>query len=238
MNRKGQLADPTDDSEEVFRIESGTGYGVFPHVVMMLLLIAAAIAVVAYFSPLTIDINSPDFNPVVVLVIFLGLAAAGEAMKAVRSWSRNRKGVSVLELRDRPYAVLGQELRGTIRLPAGLRPSGPSDLLLECLEIGGSTPKILVGPSAVARNAAVGWKSLQSVEAFQVQHGIPVRFQLPTTDPVTDTSIRRGVVQWELEVRIPCEGQDYKARFVVPVFDRDPEENDTEEAEWDETSRE
>lgn len=184
-----------------------------------------------YFSPLTLDINSPDFNPVVVLVGFLGLLAVGEGLKAVFSWSRNRRGVSVLELRDRPYAVLGQELQGTIRLPVGLRPSGPANLLLECLEIRGSTPRILIGPSAVARNAPVRWKSRQSVKAPQFFDGIPVRFQLPATNPVTGPSIRRGRIQWELEVRVPCEGLDYQAHFVVPMFDHDPEENDTEETE-------
>lgn len=238
MNHKGQPGDPADGGEEIFRIASETGFGVFSHVVMVLLLIAAAIAVVAYLSPLPLDINSPDFNPVVVLVVFLGILAAREGVQAARSWSRRKVGESVLELRDRPYVVLGQELRGTIRLPAGLRPSGAAALLLECREVGGSTPRILRGPSAVARHTAVRWKSRQSVEAFQVLTGIPVRFQLPPTDPVSDTSIRRGVVRWELEVRMPCQEQDYKARFVVPVFNRDPEEDDTEEGELDETSRE
>ena len=182
---------------------------------MAALLLGAAAASVLYPTlylniEFVFDPYAPDFNPAVLVPVFLGVFGLKYMISAVWGTMRSRRfGQAVLETEGQTVAP-GETLRGVVRVPADLAPLGDYEFLLQCVEHAGSTSRDYIR-----------WEQPLRVNARTVnpREGIPFAFMIPTDARTTANSdvMTEGSVRWILEVKAPTKGLNFYAIFGVEV---------------------
>jgi len=153
------------------------------HWIMAVGLAGAAVWVSTFLLwPWILDINHPDFNPMVALPILLGIVSAVQLFKAVRWTLRQRKfGTSTMELKGSGSVRLGQRLEGKVRTATTLRPEGDFCVVLQCVETH-EFRDLRDQPQRTHRDEHFTvWKQEVRVSAdgLDSTQGIPFSFRLP-----------------------------------------------------------
>ena len=187
---------------------------------MAALLLGAAAASVLYPTlylniQFVFDPYAPDFNPAVLVPVFLGVFGLKYLISAVWGTMRSRRfGHSVLEIEGQTVAP-GETLQGVVRVPADLAPLGDYELLLQCVEQARSTS------TGTNLKDYIRWEQTLRVDArtMSPREGIPFAFMIPTDARTTaDPDVMtEGSVRWILEVKAPMKGLNFYAIFGVEV---------------------
>jgi hypothetical protein len=150
-------------------------------------------------------------NRAALLALVFPLVGAGLLVWAVRATLRYlRFGASRLELATLP-ALVGHVLEGTVRTPAGLRPTEGFKLVLSCIR------RVTTG-SGRSRSTTeyVLWQDERQVTGSG--DGVPVAFAIPADAAPCDATGSSDRTLWRLVVSADVPGIDYAATFEVPVF--------------------
>lgn len=145
----------------------------------------ATIFVSSYLPwPWVFEIDSPDFNPMIVLPLMLIGVSGYQLFHAVRWTARLvRFGSATMELKGAGTVWLGRQLQGVIRTARPIQPEGPYRFVLQCID----THEFLDHSDAATRThraeSFTVWKHELEVPATGVDstRGIPFSFQLPAS---------------------------------------------------------
>ena len=211
---------------------------------MAVLLLGAAGLAVWYFKiAWNFDFDSPDFNPIVFVPIFLGVYGLYHFTLALRATLLRRKfGSSTMHIEGGDVSM-GATIRGVIRTEAELHPTGDYEIRLQCIE----TFAMARSSGETSRNVdRIRWEGVTRVApaAVNSRQGIPFEFTLPQSlkEPATSApgsvivsavaSIHipglQGVfahnrppdaVRWIVIIDAPLPGINYHAFFGVVVKD-------------------
>lgn len=133
-------------------------------------------------------------------------------------WTRYRDGDSHLHLEVSPVHP-GGVLKGRVRTGLSGRrlPRDPFEMDLRCVET-------TVQGSGKSRPAPrVLWEATHRRPA-QISDGsivVDVEFDLPADQPPTTLSVAHPRVRWELYLRLPRKGLNFRNLFYLPVVDQD-----------------
>lgn len=179
-------------------------------------LLVVAVLVTWYFEiPLIFDLWSPDFNPLIVMMIVLGGVGVAALARAVRATIRVRKfGTSTLAP---PIARVGGLYRGTLRTSRDLSPSGDYQVTLKCMRRYRSRSDSDGKSNSSER---VVHKERKTIPAGgQSSLGLPVEFMIPNGLPRSGSTKKDpdGQVRWVLTVTAPMRGVNYYAKFAIQV---------------------
>jgi hypothetical protein len=150
-------------------------------------------------------------NRLALIALLFPLVGVGLLVWAVRVTLRYRRyGVSRLELATLPAAV-GHALEGTVRTPAGLRPSEGFRVVLSCIR------RTTSGSGrSESTTESVLWQDERRMPGTAL--GVPVAFAIPADADPYDTRHASVQTLWRLTVSAEVPGVDYKPTFEVPVF--------------------
>lgn len=199
------------------RIGESTGFSGTTHYIMAALLGAATIAVIVAFDirP-NFNPDSPDFNPVIGVALFLGAFALKSLYTAARGTLLARRfGESTLEM-EGESVPLGGTLKGRVRTSAPLTVVGDYSITLTCIE---QLKVSSMSNSTTRTQDRVHWEGLRKVPAATINsaEGIPFEFPIPEHAFAMPDARAKGAVRWTLEVAAPQKGLDYYALFGVIV---------------------
>ena len=210
-------------SSRIRRVEAGTGFHAQIDWIMAALLLGAAAASVLYFHvplvPPVFNPDAPNFNPVVVVTVFLSAFGLKHLISAIWGTMRSRRfGQTVLELEGQTVAP-GETLKGVVRVPADLAPLGDYEIRLQCVQQQ-QTYSTSTGESTGLKDYIRGEQTLRvKAPTANSREGIPFAFMIPTDAMTTANSglMTAGSVRWILEVKAPLRGLDFYAIFGVEV---------------------
>lgn len=218
---------------------------------VMAALAAAAAAWVGWMLgwPWVVDMNHPDFNPIILLEGLLLAVLAWNVFQALR-WTRRAKdfGASLIDIDGRTPVPLGTPFSGKVRTAQTIRATGDFRLVLTCLDIHERRNTASSSSSPHRSESYVVWTAEQTLPAkTDSARGLPFRFDLPASvgdKPVPAISAKRnpyfsGSISinipglrrifthnkppvaryWTLVVTAPTDGPDYLAEFTVPLAD-------------------
>jgi hypothetical protein len=197
---------------------------------MAVLLMGAAVASVAYpvlylHMRFVFDPNDPDFNPAVLVPVFLSVFGLKYAISAIHATLLGRRfGQSVMELEAGKIAP-GDMLKGVIRCPVHFEPLDDYEIRLRCVQ-----------RTRASRTSTNLQDNIREEETLRVRaqgvdprKGIPFTFVIPAGARST-TILSLNVldlvggsdegVRWILEVKAPLKGLNYYAIFGVHVSPR------------------
>ena len=146
--------------------------------------------------------NRPGFVWLFLLFPLVGVIAIAVAMQQTRRW--RKFGETIFEMATRPGAI-GGALAGMLRLRQFVRFDTGMTLRLRCVRV------VSTGKSTTEQ---VLWMDERTV-ALDSGEEVPVSFFIPADCVETDRS--QGVF-WRLEADARVEGDNYAAKFEVPVF--------------------
>ena len=209
-------------SSRIRRVEAGTGFHAQIDWIMAALTLGAAAASVLYpvlylNVRFVFDPYSPDFNPAVLLPVFLSAFGLKYLISAVRGTMRSRRfGQAVMEM-DGQTVAPGETLRGVVRVPADLAPLGDYEIRLQCVQ---QQQTRSTSTSTNLKDYIRGEQTLRvKAQTANSREGIPFAFMIPTDAMTTANSdlMTEGSVRWILEVKAPLKGLDFYAIFGVEV---------------------
>jgi len=214
------MSDNRAASPRIRRVEEGTRFHAQTDWIVAALILGAAAASVLYpvlylNVRFVFDPDSPDFNPAVLVSVFLGVFGLKYLISAVRGTMRGRRfGQAVMEM-DGETVAPGETLKGVVRVPADLAPLGDYEIRLQCVQQTRST-----STSTNLKDYIRGEQTLRvNAQAANPREGIPFAFMIPTDAMTTANSdlMTEGSVRWILEVKAPLKGLDFYAIFGVEV---------------------
>ena len=239
-NREVRPAEPPPENPT----EDAGGFHAVTDWVMAVLLLGAAGLAVWYFQiAWNFDFDSPKFNPMVFVPIFLGAYGLYHLTLALRGTLLGRKfGLSTMHIEGGDVRM-GATIRGLIRTEAELHPAADYEIRLQCIE----TFTMRRGSGDTNRNVdRVRWEAATRVApaAVNSRQGIPFEFTLPQSfgEPATSgpgsvvaSAVAaigipglQGVfahnrapdaVRWIITIDAPLPGINYHALFGVVVKD-------------------
>ena len=202
------------------KIQAGTSFHAQTDWIVGILIMGGAAATVVYpvwylGIRFVYDPNDPDFNPAVILPVFLSAFGLKYLIAALRGTLLGRKfGQSVMEMEGQTVAP-GETLRGVVKVPSNFVPLGDYEVRLQCVQQIRSSSK-----GTGLKDIIRGEQTLR-VRAQTVNHkeGIPFAFTIPTDAMTTQLPdvMTEGSVRWILEVKAPVAGLDFYAIFGVEV---------------------
>lgn len=180
---------PAEPPPENLTEDAGGFHAVTDWVMAVLLLGAAGLAVWYFQIGWNFGFDSPKFNPMVFVPIFLGAYGLYHFTLALRGTLLGRKfGSSTMHLEGGDVRM-GATIRGVIRTEAELHPSADYEIRLQCIE----TFVMHRGSGETNRNVdRVRWEAATRVApaAVNSRQGIPFEFTLPQSfgEPATSRS--------------------------------------------------
>jgi hypothetical protein len=192
--------------------------------------------------PWVLDIDDPEFNPMVVFEALLIAVAVWHLLKALRWYLRHRAfGGVQLDLEGTGRLRLGKPLIGRVRVQSPVAATGPFRLVLTCIDLhetGVDEGDRKLVPFPV-------WTGEQQLPAeTDAQQGLAFHFKLPKSvgpDPVPSLAVRpalrrsqvmvhvpgfQSVTQhnrppvdriWTLVVTAPVAGADFRCELQIPT---------------------
>lgn len=217
------------------------------HWFMAVLLLGAALGIVI-FLPMewVLDVNAPDFNPLIFIPLFVGAFGVYHLVHAILWTRRGQRSGSATMTLDGPGPVrMGGRIKGTVRTARPLQPAGDYVLSLQCVERYDFRSQGHSATDVRHDHAHVVWESTLRVPPGEADstRGIPFAFDLPTRvreapaprDPNAPSATVKAVISipfmkkrivgnatpsataWRLVVSAPMAGPDFKASFDVFV---------------------
>lgn len=160
--------------------------------------------------PWVIDINAPDFNPLVVVQAGLLGTVLWQGVQGARWWVRWRAFGAADLVIDGPNPVpLGTKLRGRVVLARPVVPTGDWRLKLSCLDIHESEDTRDSATRPYRRESFPVWSTEVTVPAAtDTTRGVPVRIALPVgvgpkPVPPLDRSRRNPYFRFSAQINIP-----------------------------------
>lgn len=228
----------------VIRVEDGGGFHTTTNGMMAAVLLGAIGLFIWYFRlPWNFDFNSPEFNPMILVPVFLGVFGLYYLALTVQGTLRARKfGRSVLEIQGSTVRM-GQRITGVVKTSVELSPRSDYEMCIQCIE----TFETRGSSSGSTKNVdRVRWEDSTRVASASVssRSGIPFEFTLPepfektpAAAPGSSSVLASALVsinipgmkkvfahnqapsatRWVLEVKAPLEGVDYYAIFGIIV---------------------
>ncbi len=206
-----------DSIEEIYtqEIESGSGDQTSIHW-MMALLCFVGIGVFFYFGEveLNFEMNSPDFNPLVVIPGALAFGGIVSFVMAAKGTLRSRRfGRVCFKMTGDSY--IGGTLRGTIVTPTDVYPSEDWDIRLQLLET------ITYSSSNKAKKTRdkvhLEFKGNVPRQGCSSRTGIPVDIQIPESARHAINKIK-GPYRWVLVIEAPFDtGVDFSYSFGIRI---------------------
>jgi hypothetical protein len=179
---------------------------------MMAVVMFGSAAAVFHYGKLRLDfdVNSRDFNPLILLAAVLAVIGVYYAGKAALGALRLRKfGASTLEAGP---LVRGKPFTFVLRTARDVETQGPFALCLRCIQT------TRAGEGARARQS-IAWEATAHVpsEGVRSSNGIRATIDVPAGVPMSEmeggpTSVG---VRWVVIARAPLPGADYKSLFRV-----------------------
>ncbi|MFN3890956.1 MAG: hypothetical protein ACK4MV_11205 [Beijerinckiaceae bacterium] len=216
----------------------------------MAAIMAAGTGFVAWHMswPVVLDINDPDFNPIVVVLLAPLGATVWHTVKAVRWTARGRRfGAAIMEIDGPVPAPLGRRLSGRVRIERSPAPTGDYRIRLRCFDIHEMRRSSDAGMPYGNEEFPVWSEEITLPASNDAAKGLPFAFQLPASAgpkiinyadrserryfefkfAITIPGLRKIYTKnsppigrrWELDVSAPTKGADYRAAFCVPVLE-------------------
>lgn len=194
----------------------------------IVLVVAAGLVLYAIGRPYVLDLNSPDFNPLIVLpAVLVSIAAFYAVRGGRRKAARNRFGETYLELQGDDVMV-GETLRGRVFTSRPLKADDGFRITLRCIERKGES----FDETRRRTRDAILWESTQTVRTGDSSAGVPVEIPVP---PAAIANAKFASQDWSLIVEATVEGAMFMATFIAPVITgpRDPDDYDDPDADDD-----
>lgn len=141
--------------------------------------------------PWIFDIDSPDFNPMVMLPLMLGGVSVYQLFHAIRWTARHRRfGTARMELKGAGTVWMGTRFEGVVRTAQALQPEGSFRIVLKCIDTHEFRDHSATATNTRNAESFTVWKHELEVPATGLDstRGIPFAFQLPESvgqSPVT-----------------------------------------------------
>ncbi|MFN7978498.1 MAG: hypothetical protein U0P30_10195 [Vicinamibacterales bacterium] len=187
----------------------------------VVLVIAAGIVLYAIGRPFVFNMNSPDFNPLIVFSAVLLAVAAFYAVRGVRrKAASNRFGQTYMELQGDDVLV-GETLRGRVFTSRPLKADDGFRFTLRCIERKGES----FDETRRRTQDAILWEATQTVRSGDSSAGVPVEILVP---PAAIANAKFARQDWSLIVEATVGGSMFMATFMAPVITgpRDPDDYD------------
>jgi len=188
------------------------------------LLVAAGVMLNALDRPYVFDLNSPDFNPLIVFVALMVTLAAVYGVRGVRrKIARGRFGETYMELQGDDVLV-GETLRGRVFTSRPLQTDDGFRMTLRCIERKGES----FDETRRRTREAILWEVTQTVRSGDSSKGVPVEILVPPAAVANATFDRQD---WSLIVEATVGGAMFMSTFLVPILKgpRDPDDYDDED---------
>jgi hypothetical protein len=198
--------------------------------------------------PWVLDINDPEFNPLVVVEGLFIAVAVWHVVKALRWRARSRAfGAADLEIKGRTPVPLGSQLSGLLRLERPVSPTADWTVKLTCFDIHETNDTRDSATSPFRRDAYPVWSETIKVPAeTDISQGLPFQIRLPAsvgpkpvkplerknayfsyTASVNIPGFKRVVSHnappvarhWTLLITTPTSGPEFRVEFPVPIED-------------------
>jgi hypothetical protein len=193
--------------------------------------------------PWIVDINDPEFNPMIAVEALLIGIAVWHALKSLRWYLRHRSfGDTVLLLDGPGHLQLGKKLSGTLRSERSVAATGPFRLMLTCVDV----HRVSDSGEASRDEAFPVWTAEREYpQTSDPQKGMRFSFEVPESvgpDPVpsgilTDNKAVRFRMTthvpgfrrvfsknsppvdrfWMLTVTAPTSGTNFRSEMQIPV---------------------
>jgi hypothetical protein len=175
-------------------------------------LMAVAVIGILVFLPIefVFDMNSPDFNPMALVPVFLGAIGLYHLALAVR-WTHHarRFGAATMELKGAGTARMGGRVEGVVRTATTLAPQGDYTLVLQCVDVHEFRNSRASEAGTHHNRSFVVWEQALQVPAQGIDssQGIPFAFQMPAAvgDPqnATPRDPNRPTMSFKASFTIP-----------------------------------
>lgn len=134
--------------------------------------------------PLVIDIDDPDFNPMILIFGLFAAFTAGNIVQALRWQSRGRRyGASQIDIDGRPPIALGTAFSGRVRTRQPVQATGDFRLVLTCFDVHERRNTSSSSSTSPYKSEAFPvWKAECTLPAAtDTTKGLPFRFDLPAS---------------------------------------------------------
>ena len=202
---------------------------------MMAVVLGAAAGWVVYAlgTPLVFDPTNPEFNPLIVLALILGLGGVYYLVKGIqRRAVINRFGTTVFD-QEGSNVYVGETLRGRVITSRRLSAADGFHLRVRCIEGKGET----MDEKRRRTRAAILWEASHTAHTADSHAGIPVEFTIPAS-ALADAKFDSQ--NWTLKVNATVDGKPFEALFGLRVYSGSREEDEAidedEAAEPDEAA--
>ena len=196
----------------VTRFDDATASGSNVDLMMAVVLGGAAGWVIyAIGSPLVFNLNDPEFNPLIVLALILGVIGVVYLVRGVRRRSVvTRFGTTVFD-QEGSNVYVGETLRGRVITARPLTAPEGFQLGVRCIEGKGET----MDETKRRTRTAILWEASHTVHTANSQAGIPVEFTIPAA-ALADAKF--GSQNWTLRVDATVDGKPFEALFGLRVY--------------------
>lgn len=192
------------------------------------------------------DMDDPEFNPMILIVVLLTAVAAWHVVKALRWRARAVAfGGADIAIHGRTPVPMGQPLKGVLRFDRPVSPTGEWELQLSCHDIHETHDTRDSSSSPYRQDAYPVWSSTIRLPAdSDTAAGLPFSFQLPASvgpkpvrplerksayfsftasvnipgfRSVTSHNAPPVARRWTLRVTAPTDGPVFEAAFPIPI---------------------
>ena len=194
----------------------------------VVLLVAAGFLLSKLDRPYVFNLNSPDFNPLIVFVALLVTLAVVYGVRGVRrKIARGRFGETYMELQG-DDVLIGETLRGRVFTSRPLQTDDGFRMTLRCIERKGES----FDETRRRSQDAILWEGTQTVRSGDSSAGVPVEILVP---PAAIANAKFDRQDWSLIVEATVNGAAFMSTFYVPILKgpRDPDDYDDEDDEDD-----
>ncbi len=187
----------------------------------VVLLVVAGFVLSKLDRPYVFNLNSPDFNPLIVFVALLVTLAVVYGVRGVRrKVARGRFGETYMEMQGDDVLV-GETLRGRVFTSRPLATDDGFRMTLRCIERKGES----FDETKRRTREAILWEGTQTVRSADSSAGVPVEIVVPPSAIANAVFDRQD---WSLIVEATVNGAAFMSTFYVPVLKgpRDPDDYD------------
>lgn len=135
------------------------------------------------------DMESPDFNPMIMLPLLLMALIVWNLGKGAVLWRRLRRfGTSIIELHGPGQPVPGGVCRGLVRTAGEIAALGDFQLTMRCVESYRFGKPGQVGSSNDRYESVTAWEETLTIEpsAADPRAGLPFEYKLPKVGPLAE----------------------------------------------------
>ena len=173
--------------------------------------VAGAWVVSALGTPLVFNLSNPEFNPLIVLALLLGVGGVFFFVRGIRRRQViTRFGATVFD-QEGSNVYVGETLRGLVITSRRLSAPDGFQVRLRCIEGKGET----FDEKQRRTRAVILWEASRTTHTADSHAGIPVEFAIPAT-ALADAKF--GSQDWSLKVDATVDGKPFEVVFGLRVY--------------------